>query len=283
MKSCGVILVALILVFMKTPVHSAVSRCPQSTWRFGSTCYSFQTSKKTWVEANKSCKILGGQLATIDRYSLNQFLFNHWQKKRVWIGIKKSNSKWCYPDGKPSPYLRWNTGEPNNVGGNEDCVEMWENGHWNDAPCTLARPFICEIPAADIDECALGTANCHYDATCVNTLYSYTCTCNTGYTGNGTVCSDVNECTSSANSCHSVANCLNTDGSYTCTCPVGYIGDGKNCNQIQLSYAHNKILEELKKHDRAVDKRLSSMEHFFQRFLGRRPMVDQEKPITSGP
>ena len=39
---------------------------------------------------------------------------------------------------------------------------------------------------ADIDEC--NTNPCHPNATCNNTGGSYICTCDTGYTGNGTTC-----------------------------------------------------------------------------------------------
>ena len=41
---------------------------------------------------------------------------------------------------------------------------------------------------ADIDECSGGTDNCAVDATCMDTDGSYTCTCNTGYSGDGITC-----------------------------------------------------------------------------------------------
>ena len=42
---------------------------------------------------------------------------------------------------------------------------------------------------SDIDECASSTTNkCDSDSTCTNTPGSFTCTCNQGYTGNGTIC-----------------------------------------------------------------------------------------------
>ena len=112
-------------------------------------CYRYQQRRTSWLYANEQCKLLGGQLATIDGSSLNDFLYKNYRKpiyRNVWIGFKKCGTKWCHPDGKRSMYYKWNTGEPNNVGRNENCVEMWGNGYWNDAPCRNLGPSICEIP-----------------------------------------------------------------------------------------------------------------------------------------
>ena len=40
----------------------------------------------------------------------------------------------------------------------------------------------------DIDECATNNYNCDANAFCNNTIGSYNCTCNPGYTGNGQNC-----------------------------------------------------------------------------------------------
>jgi len=40
----------------------------------------------------------------------------------------------------------------------------------------------------DINECTLGSHNCHANATCANSQGSFNCTCKTGYSGNGTFC-----------------------------------------------------------------------------------------------
>ena len=42
---------------------------------------------------------------------------------------------------------------------------------------------------ADVDECERNEDNCHENAQCINTEGSFTCSCNTGYTGNGVNCS----------------------------------------------------------------------------------------------
>ena len=40
----------------------------------------------------------------------------------------------------------------------------------------------------DVDECDLDADDCHANATCNNTIGSYTCECNIGYTGDGYNC-----------------------------------------------------------------------------------------------
>jgi len=40
----------------------------------------------------------------------------------------------------------------------------------------------------DIPECVRGLDECDMNATCINTVGSYDCMCNTGFTGNGFSC-----------------------------------------------------------------------------------------------
>ena len=42
--------------------------------------------------------------------------------------------------------------------------------------------------AVDIPECKRGLDNCDPNATCTNTIGSYDCMCNTGFTGDGFTC-----------------------------------------------------------------------------------------------
>jgi len=77
---------------------------------------------------------------------------------------------------------------------------------------------------SNIDECSLGSHNCHADATCTDTDGSFSCDCNAGYDGTGVVCSNIDECSLGSHDCHADATCIDTDGSYTCDCDSG---DGK--------------------------------------------------------
>jgi hypothetical protein len=42
----------------------------------------------------------------------------------------------------------------------------------------------------DEDECCIGTF-CHEQSTCANSVANFTCTCDSGYTGNGTFCEGI--------------------------------------------------------------------------------------------
>ena len=42
--------------------------------------------------------------------------------------------------------------------------------------------------AVDINECSTNNGGCDINAVCLNTGGGYTCTCNSGYTGDGNTC-----------------------------------------------------------------------------------------------
>ena len=90
--------------------------------------------------------------------------------------------------------------------------------------------FIYLLVCADIDECS--TSPCSAFADCTNTSGSYTCTCQTGYSGDGVTCTDDDECTAGTHNCNVAADCTNTAGSFTCACQTGFSGDGVTCTKI---------------------------------------------------
>ncbi|XP_067652542.1 fibrillin-2-like [Haliotis asinina] len=91
----------------------------------------------------------------------------------------------------------------------------------------------------DVNECLTANGGCDSNARCDNTIGSFTCTCNNGYSGDGFNCTDVNECTINNGGCDSNARCDNTIGSFTCTCNNGYSGDGFNCTDINECSTNN--------------------------------------------
>ncbi|MFT7621337.1 MAG: hypothetical protein ACI9WU_000498, partial [Myxococcota bacterium] len=82
------------------------------------------------------------------------------------------------------------------------------------------------------DECTLNVDNCDANASCSDTNLSFTCSCNTGYSGDGVTCANIDECTAGTDDCHADATCADTVGSWTCSCHTGYSGDGVTCANI---------------------------------------------------
>ena len=91
------------------------------------------------------------------------------------------------------------------------------------------KSCICGISCVDIDECALNLDNCHPQARCTNTVGSFTCSCNGGFTGPGVSCADDQECLDNTHNCHKHATCINTYGSFECACNQGLSGNGRFC------------------------------------------------------
>ena len=71
----------------------------------------------------------------------------------------------------------------------------------------------------DIDECATNHGGCSSDAACTNTGGSFTVQLQFGLRGHGLTCSDINECVTNYGGCS--GTCTNTVGAYTCSCATG--------------------------------------------------------------
>ncbi|XP_077142754.1 signal peptide, CUB and EGF-like domain-containing protein 2 isoform X3 [Ranitomeya variabilis] len=91
-----------------------------------------------------------------------------------------------------------------------------------------------------VDECALGTDDCHIDAICQDTPTSYKCLCKAGYKGEGTACEDIDECDNEYNG-DCVHECTNIPGNYRCTCYDGFqlAQDGHNCLDVDECRSNN--------------------------------------------
>lgn len=74
------------------------------------------------------------------------------------------------------------------------------------------------------------------NATCSNTVGSFTCKCQSGFRGNGVECIDINECWKpSDNNCKEREVCLNLIGGYECSCKTGFRREGDECQGLKIS------------------------------------------------
>lgn len=76
-------------------------------------------------------------------------MFSEVIQQSYWIGaadFKETEWTWVIDLSKLG-YSNWNSGQPNNAGGNEDCAHFYKpfNYEWNDMPCNYTGGgYICE-------------------------------------------------------------------------------------------------------------------------------------------
>jgi hypothetical protein len=51
---------------------------------------------------------------------------------------------WKWTDGSAWDYSHWLAGEPNG-GTKENCLEVYKDSKWSDAPCDVSKSYVCKI------------------------------------------------------------------------------------------------------------------------------------------
>ncbi len=88
----------------------------------------------------------------------------------------------------------------------------------------------------NVDECSTGTHDCGANATCGDTVGSFTCTCDNGYLGDGHTCRAVTGCDTNSGGCDVNATCTGTGPTTnTCACNSGYVGNGVSCTAVDAA------------------------------------------------
>jgi hypothetical protein len=104
----------------------------------------------SWNDARSFCQQRGADLVIVDDAAENDFLAGL-GLNAPWLGASDvaTEGSWVWVDGSTVSYANWNTGEPSNSGGIENCATMLTGdaatqGKWNDTDCTGSRQFVCE-------------------------------------------------------------------------------------------------------------------------------------------
>ncbi|XP_042178665.1 P-selectin-like [Oncorhynchus tshawytscha] len=158
--------------------------------------WSYHHSNKTmnWDTARKWCTEHYTDMVAIQNRGeishLNSILPR--QTNYYWIGIRKVDDVWIWVGTNKTltkEAENWADGEPNNMGNNEDCVEMYikreaDTGKWNDESCMKKKTALCFTASCQSDSC--------YHGECVETINSHRCKCSEGFYGEQ--CEHVVEC-----------------------------------------------------------------------------------------
>lgn len=117
----------------------------------------------SWSAAEAEAENLGGTLAIIkseadQKWVYAQFGHDGDKLRSLWIGLRRQNpgGPFVWLDGSKLDYANWNSGQPDNGGGVEDCVHMWTDsqncGAWNDAVEWTSLNAVVEVPGKSAEK-----------------------------------------------------------------------------------------------------------------------------------
>ncbi|TNM92320.1 hypothetical protein fugu_019332 [Takifugu bimaculatus] len=127
--------------------------CLPFWYPYGRYCYHVYNGQQgfSWPESRHYCQSIRGDLASLHSRAEVEFIrnLNYTKYHNIWIGLTRdSNFGWAWTDKTSLGFLNWAHGEPNAAfhPGNavdENCVEMYPDGLWNDNNCLQKRGFVC--------------------------------------------------------------------------------------------------------------------------------------------
>ncbi|XP_056109143.1 ladderlectin-like [Rhinichthys klamathensis goyatoka] len=143
LKSC----LLLFIIFSMGDTHDR--RCPATWMKLGLRCFKYFSHPTKWITAERNCHSHGANLASVRNKLEHDFLMSLLPSPstRSWIGGHDAvhDGHWLWSDGTVFLYSHWCSGEPNNIGVPEDCLEinLYSDRCWNDMPCSYSMSYIC--------------------------------------------------------------------------------------------------------------------------------------------
>ncbi|XP_021363194.1 uncharacterized protein LOC110456661, partial [Mizuhopecten yessoensis] len=116
-------------------------------------CYFLMLDLQTWAEAQHQCKVMGGDVATVNSQAVQDLLFsliNEKNSQDIWIGLTDTveEAVFEWSAGEPVMYTNWNANQPQSpTNVDEDCVSMSNStGGWQDEDCYSHKQYMCMSP-----------------------------------------------------------------------------------------------------------------------------------------
>ena len=146
-------------ILTSVALNSDFLDCPTDWVRVIDSCIWVSNEKATFDEAAEKCKELDRAHGIANLYeppnkNHNDLVFDLLKtNENHWIGVhdRIEEDAWVYlSTNQTISFTYWQSNQPDNHNGNEDCVEFGGHGNlemeklWNDLPCDNKEKFICE-------------------------------------------------------------------------------------------------------------------------------------------
>lgn len=127
--------------------------CDEFWFNFNSHCYRYVAATMTWADAELHCVSLGTNLVSIHSLEEQKYVENLTKSFNpagawVWIGLSDIHKEghWMWSDGSAANIFHWGVPQPDNAGGNEHCVHLYNEDalRWNDLVCDKPLAFVCK-------------------------------------------------------------------------------------------------------------------------------------------
>ena len=126
----------------------AMAKNIKGTKTYNGHAYKYYAMQLTWKDASKTCKKLGGYLATITSNKENSITYNLTGGANAWFGLSdaKKEGKYVWVTGERTDYLRMSNEVNNDYAGTEDYFGYYGGNNWNDYKNDTENVagFICE-------------------------------------------------------------------------------------------------------------------------------------------
>ncbi|XP_054648050.1 alpha-N-acetylgalactosamine-specific lectin-like [Dunckerocampus dactyliophorus] len=126
--------------------------CPEGWTQLNDHCYIYQDYPRTFADSQRVCTVLHANLVSISSRVENAIVLqmirdtNNGDIIDTWTGLHDTieENHFIWTDGTPLVFDDFARGDPNSLGGNEDCVDIeGDDALWHDNPCEDENPFIC--------------------------------------------------------------------------------------------------------------------------------------------
>ncbi|CAB1345027.1 unnamed protein product, partial [Coregonus sp. 'balchen'] len=141
--------------------------CPRGWTKYGSRCFMFVKTARTWPEAERHCVSLGEKLVSVPRtveYLGANLASVHSSEEEQFL--QTLDRLWFWSDGSDFDHQNWAKGRPNNSGAREMCIQMNFGGtvspvsftdpalklnfthserRWNNAICGTSLLSVCSL------------------------------------------------------------------------------------------------------------------------------------------